>query len=328
MLYLESPRTDPYFNLALEQYLFDTVGQTQALFMLWQNANTIVVGKHQNACQEVNADFVREQGIRVVRRLSGGGAVYHDLGNLNFTFIAAAEDAALDLRLFCQPVARALGELGVAAEISGRNDITVDGRKVSGNAQYRKNGRVMHHGTILFDSDLEVVGRALNVPKDKIESKGVQSVRSRVTNLRPYLPAGVTLEAFKGVLARSVLGEERPARYELTDGDLRAVEALRESRYATWAWNWGASPKYSVRKERRVEGVGRLELYLAVKGGALTGLEVFGDFFGEGDADALSAALTGCPMEEAAVLRALEGLDLERQFHNLGAAELARIIVS
>lgn len=328
MLYVESPRTDPCFNLALEQHLFDTLGQTEEIFMLWRNDNTVVVGRHQNAWQEVNGPFVRDHGIRVVRRLSGGGAVYHDLGNLNFTFIAPAEDAALDLRLFCQPVAGALGALGVAAEITGRNDITVDGKKFSGNAQYRKNGRVMHHGTILFDSDLEVVGRALNVPGDKIASKGVASVRSRVTNLRPYLPAGVTLEEFQGLLARSVLGEDRPPRYELTAEDLGAVEALRESRYATWGWNWGASPRYTVRKERRVEGVGRLELYLAVKDGALTDLEVFGDFFGEGDAAALSAALAGCPMEEGAVLRALDGLDVERQFHNLSAGELARIIVS
>lgn len=329
MLYMESGSTDPYFNLALEQHLFDTVGQTQAIFMLWQNDNAIVVGRHQNTAEEINADFVREHDIKVVRRLSGGGAVYHDLGNLNFTFIAdAGVGLSLDLLLFCRPVAQALGMLGVIADLSGRNDITIRGQKFSGNAQYKKNGRVMHHGTIMFDSDLDVVGQALRVAPDKISSKGVKSVRARVTNVRPHLPKDVSLAEFKETLVRSIFGDAPLPRYTLTEADLTAVHALRESRYATWDWNYGASPKYELRKERRVEGVGKLECYLRVDKGCLTGLEVYGDFFGDGENVALSEALLGCPMEEQALLSALGAVDLEQCFHHLRPQELCQIILT
>ena len=174
MTFIEVKTTDPDFNLALEQYVFDQMPRNRGYFMLWQNDNAIIVGRHQNTLAEINEAFVREHGIRVVRRLSGGGAVYHDMGNLNFTYIVDASGGArLDLKLFCQPVADALGALGVQAEVNGRNDITIGGQKFSGNAQYVREGRVMHHGTILFDSDLSVVGQALKVDREKIAAKGV-----------------------------------------------------------------------------------------------------------------------------------------------------------
>lgn len=327
MLYVDCRSTDCYDNLALEQYLFDTVGRTQPVFMLWQNDNTIVVGKHQNTVEEINGEFVKERGIHVVRRLSGGGAVYHDLGNVNFTFITDAGDAAtLDLHMFCRPVAEALALLGVKAEVSGRNDITIDGQKFSGNAQYIKNGRVMHHGTILFDSDLEVVSKALKVSADKIESKGIKSIRSRVTNVRPHLERDVGLEEFKRVLIRSIFGTDHPDEWQPTEADRAAVQRLRDEQYATWAWNYGASPRYTARRERRIDGVGKLELYLRVEEGVLTGLELYGDFFGDGDTGELSAALTGCRMEESSVRKALEPIDLERYVHGLKPEELVRVL--
>ncbi|MEG1858389.1 MAG: lipoate--protein ligase, partial [Pseudoflavonifractor sp.] len=306
---------------------FDTVGQREEIFMLWQNENTVVVGRHQNTAAELNADFVRDHKVNVVRRLSGGGAVYHDLGNLNFTFIAEAGDSAgLDLHLFCLPVAKALAELGVKAEISGRNDITIDGQKFSGNAQYRKGSRVMHHGTIMFDCDLDTVAQALAVSPDKIQSKGVASVRSRVTNVRPHLPQDVTLAAFKAVLLRAIFGTDCPEGYTLTPADLTAVSALQAGRYDTFEWNYGASPKYSVHRQRRVEGVGQIDLYLDVEDGAIADMEVYGDFFGEGNSSDLAAALRGCKLQEEDLVRALQSTDMDRFFHNLRPWQLARIL--
>ena len=182
MIFIESDCHDPYFNLAMEQYVFDRLPREEDYFMLWPNENTIVVGKYQNTAAEVNASFVREHKIPVARRLSGGGAVYHDLGNINYTFITDAQKGSrLNFEKFCRPLVRVLQSLGVPAQVSGRNDVTIEGMKCSGSSQYIREGRIMHHGTILFDSDLDVLGKALIVPEDKIVSKGVASVRSRVT---------------------------------------------------------------------------------------------------------------------------------------------------
>ena len=209
MVYIESPSTNPAFNLALEQYVFDRMDRSQEYFMLWQNDNTVVIGKNQNAFAEVNQKVADAKHISVVRRLSGGGAVYHDLGNLNFTFILNAKDATdLDIRLFCQPIAELLRSLNVPAEVNGRNDISIEGKKFSGNSQYLKQGRIMHHGTLMFHSDLSVVADVLNVSADKFQSKAAKSVKARVTNIAPYLPEGFTLAQFKALLLKYILKEE------------------------------------------------------------------------------------------------------------------------
>ena len=229
--YLDLMTTDPSYNLAMEQYVFDCLPRDRMYFMLWQNDNAIIVGKYQNTIAEINEEAVRERGIRVVRRLSGGGAVYHDMGNLNFTFITdVGESNALDLKLFCEPVVRTLATLGVKAEVNGRNDITIDGKKFSGNSQYIRQGRVMHHGTIMFDSDLSVVSEALRVDPTKIQTKGIRSVRSRVTNVAEHLPEKVTLPEFRRILLENILKENPGEAYPLTQDDLAAVEKLRAER--------------------------------------------------------------------------------------------------
>ena len=265
MEYIASSCTDPRWNLALEQYVFDSMDRSRSYFMLWQNDNTIVVGKNQNTVAEINNDFVRDHNITVVRRLSGGGAVYHDLGNLNFTFITDADKIdGIDLHMFCVPIVETLRSFGVQSEISGRNDITVDGKKFSGNSQYVREGRVMHHGTILFDSDLSVVTQALCVKQEKLVSKGITSVKSRVTNLRPYLPEGTTLEDFEKRLLEylSVSSPIVPHPLTLTDHD--RIDKIRAERYAKWEWNYGYSPNYTDVRSRRIEGCGEIEVHLSV----------------------------------------------------------------
>ena len=329
MYYVESPSTDPYFNLALEQYVFDRLDRRHSYFMLWQNDNAIIVGKYQNTAEEIDAGYVKDHGISVVRRLSGGGAVYHDLGNLNFTFIAdSGQDQALDFASFCRPIAGALASLGVTVELSGRNDMTIDGKKFSGNSQYRKEGRVMHHGTILFDSDLEVIGKALRVSKDKIESKGVQSVRSRVTNVRPYLPQDIPIRAFWDALLEHMSRGPGLAPYPLSAQDLAAVEELRDSVYRRWEWNYGASPAYTVQKSRRVEGCGRLDAFLDVgRNGVLENAVFRGDFFSGADPAELAAMLKGCRLEEAALRAVLSGTEIGRYFHGMDLEDLLTVLL-
>jgi len=327
MRYIESPSTDPYFNLALEQYVFDRLDPAHRYFMLWRNDNAIIIGKHQNTAEEIDAEVVRKRGIRVVRRLSGGGALYHDLGNVNFTFVAP-EDAAnpLDFAAFCGPVIQALAVFGVRAELNGRNDITIDGKKFSGNAQYHKRHRVMHHGTVLYDSDLSVLGQCLVVPKDKIESRGLKSVRSRVTNIKDYMPEDIGVERFMAGLRDAMFRAYDMRPYDLTDEDLEGARRLQREVYETWDWNYGFSPNYSIRKSRRVDGCGKVEIHMDVEKGLITRLAFYGDYFGNIDNGDLRARLRGQRLERDALKGALAGIDVGAYFQNLGVETFLDIL--
>lgn len=326
MYYLESSSYDPSFNLALEQYVFDHLDRRHAYFMLWQNHNTIVVGKHQNTVGEINAAFVKEHNINVVRRLSGGGAVYHDMGNINFTFVADHEGSSFDFSTFCKPVVSALSSIGVTAQISGRNDMTIDGRKFSGNSQYMRQGRTMHHGTIMYDSDLSVLSQALAVSPDKIQSKGFQSVRSRVTNVRPHVQANYDTPAFYDILRQCVCGEYQAQPLHQDAIDWQEVQRLRDSQYHTWEWNYGHSPAFSLQRKRRIENVGQIELYLQVDNGIIGDTAFFGDYFGNGNTHELSSVLQNIPLREDALTQALSHVDIGYYFHGLTRENLVALI--
>ncbi len=316
MYYIPSNETDPYHNLALEQYVFDSLPKEHSYFMLWQNDNSIIIGKHQNTVSEINSAYVAERGIRVARRLSGGGAVYHDMGNLNFTFITDSSCDGFDFSMFCRPIQKALAYMGVSVDISGRNDMTIDGKKFSGNAQYIKKGRVMHHGTLMFDTDMSVLAGALNVSADKIESKGIKSVKSRVTNIKPYMrDQSVTTPLFWETLRQYMFRENGMENYALIEADLTDVARLRDEIYSTWDWNYGASPAYSVRKARRIEGCGNIEVFIDVdRQCIIVGAAFYGDYFGNGDSSELAGRLIGRRIEEADLRQALCGVDLCKYF--------------
>ncbi len=325
---LDLATTDPAFNLAAEEYVFSSLPRDRAYVMLWQNDRAVIIGKYQNTAAEVNGAAVEARGIRVVRRLSGGGAVYHDLGNLNFTVITDAQPGGrVDLALFCRPVVRTLARFGVAAEISGRNDVTAGGRKFSGNAQYLRDGRVMHHGTILFDSDLSAVQEALAVRAEKLAGKGVSSVRSRVTNLKPLLPPGVTLEEFRRVLLEELTDGREAERITFSDEDLAAIGRLKEARYDRWEWNWGASPPGTLRKRKRFEGCGTVEAVIALKKGCIESLTFQGDFFSTRDPAELADRLTGVPLREDEVRQHLAGIRVPDYFTGLEAADLTELLL-
>lgn len=328
MIYIESPSNDPHFNLALEQYVFDHMDRGNEYFMLWQNNNTIVVGKNQNTAEEVNQEYVDQNGIQVVRRLSGGGAVYHDMGNLNFTFIMDSGDMkALDFSLFCEPVIKVLAGLGVTAGVNGRNDIVIDGQKFSGNSQYIKKGRVMHHGTILYNSDLSCVANALNASKHKIQSKGIKSVRSRVTNVSSHLPIPISLEEFKRALLNQMSNNSDITPYPLNDDDMGKIIEIQKARYDLWNWNYGASPPYNVEKRRRIENCGEIILYLDVHQGIIRNFHLKGDFFGSGELQEIADRLTGCPIQRDSLVFALKDINIGHYINNITVDEFIDTIV-
>ncbi|HPT82403.1 MAG TPA: lipoate--protein ligase [Limnochordia bacterium] len=321
MIKVINNHTDPRINLAVEEYVLNYLDPSEEYAILWQNEPTVVIGRNQNTLAEVNSTFVKERGIHVVRRLSGGGAVYHDLGNLNFTFIVDAErERVSNFEYFTRPVIQALASLGVKAEFSGRNDITIDGKKFSGNAQYWSKGRLLHHGTILFNSDLSVVQEALNVKADKLQSKGVKSVRSRVTNIYPYLQKPITIEEFKEVLWKYLVPHGEGREYILSPEEWDIVHKIKEERYARWDWNYGASPECEVEKEARFSG-GKLELKFNVRAGLIEDLHIFGDFFGRRDVTELAQMLSGTPYRDDAVEQVLAEAEFEEFFFNITREE-------
>jgi lipoate-protein ligase A len=328
MRYIESPSTDPTLNLALEQYVFDTLSCNGEFFMLWQNRDSVIVGLHQNTAEEINRAYVDRNGIPVVRRLSGGGAVFHDLGNLNFSFITSVPDAGkLDYRSSCKPILEALEELGVYAETSGRNDITLNGKKFSGNARYVRNGHLMHHGTILFDTDLGKMAEGLRVPEDKIISKGVKSVPARVTNLRAHLPMDMTVMEFWTFLRKSIVGKKNMSAYTMTEQDWDAVAAIRCRRYATWEWNYGRSPDYSIRKRRRLPGFGDIRISMQVEDGKISAFATDGDYFGNRPCADIAAVLLHTRMDKNALFEVLSEVPLEEFYEGLPRDEFIRLIL-
>ena len=326
--YIENRITNPYYNLALEQFVFDRLDRGHSYFMLWQNHNSIIVGKHQNTREEINAEFVKEMNISVARRLSGGGAVYHDLGNLNFTFITGADRArGIDFSAFCEPVSCALRSLGVPVEFSGRNDMTVEGKKFSGNAQYIKEGRVMHHGTILYDSDIEILGKALRPREEKIESKGVKSVHGRVTNIRPYLKKDLSLEELWSALRDYMIGAFEMEKYTLNPAQIAEADRLMEDVYSRWSWNYGNSPPYTIRRAARIEGCGSIEILLDIgREGIIRNAAFYGDFFASQDPAGLGEILLGHHQDYEELKSLLAEVDVSRYFHGLDCETLLKLL--
>ena len=326
MYFIEGQSHDPAFNLALEEHLYRSVDEGHpGYFLLWRNDPSIIVGRFQNTAQEVNRPFIEERGINVVRRISGGGAVYHDLGNVNYSFIVPNDEGApFDFARHARPVIDALAKLGVAAESGGRNDLVIDGRKFSGSAQHMDRRRLLHHGTLLFDSDLSVLEQALNVDEEKFTSKGFKSVRSRVTNILPMLPKPISVSEFIDALRSSLSGT---GTYSLDETHVAAIHRLRDEKYATWEWNWGASPEFTERKVRRFPW-GKVEALLNVKEGVIRQARFYGDYFGAENREEIERALEGRLYREDALLKTLEGFPLERSFKGASTEEFLAFLLS
>lgn len=330
MLFIDNQGiTDPRMNLAIEEYALKHLPADDSYLLFYINEPSIIIGKHQNTIEEINAEYVRDQGIHVVRRLSGGGAVYHDLGNLNFSFITKDDGQSFhNFRKFTEPVIEALRSLGVEAELTGRNDIQVGERKISGNAQFSTRGRMFSHGTLLFDSEIDSVVSALNVNPEKIQSKGTKSIRSRVANIKEFLSKPMTIEQFRAELLRSIFGmdPDQVPQYKLTEEDWRQIERISAERYRNWDWNYGESPKCNIRNSKRFP-IGIVDIRLDVEDGRIQLAKIFGDFFGVGDVADIEERLQGARYEEQSVREALQGVDIKHYFGNLEFDSFIRLVM-
>lgn len=318
---------DPKLNLAVEEYILKHLNvEHEDYFLFYINGPSIIIGKNQNTSEEINLKYIEENGIDVVRRLSGGGAVYHDEGNLNFSFITKDDGNSFNnYKKFTQPIVDALKQLGVDAELTGRNDIQVGERKISGNAQFTTRGRMFSHGTLMFNSNIEEVVNSLNVSEEKMRSKGIKSVRSRVANITEFLEEEMAMEDFVEALLHSIYDGQEPERYVLRDEDWEIVQDISKERYANWDWNFGKSPKFDVESKRRFP-IGTIDVRLNVAKGTITEAKIYGDFFGVGDIQDVEQALVGTRFERGAIREQLSQLDIKHYFGNVELEELVDLI--
>ncbi len=323
MLCISHPGTDPYFNLAAEEHILKNLSAD--CFMLWRNDKTIVVGKHQNTLAEINMEYVRENHISVARRLSGGGAVYHDLGNLNFTFIInGIEGKLVDFKKFTLPVQEVLRNLSVNAEFTGKNNLTIKGKKISGNAEHVYKRRVLHHGTLLFSSEIDELSLALRVNPLKYRSKAVKSIRSRVTNIQEHLKAPIDVLQFKDMILEHIKNKYPDAiSYEFSNEDLISINKLREDKYLTWEWNFGYSPKYDFERSFMTRA-GSVQVSLNVSGGIIRNAKISGDLPGNPGISVLEVLLKGSRHEESELQKRLESIPFSEYFPDISAGEFIR----
>jgi lipoate---protein ligase len=323
MLYMETNSHDPTWNLALEEAAQEW-DQNEEIMMLWQNNNAIIVGRYQNAEKEINFDAANRLGVKVVRRSTGGGTVYHDLGNLNYSFIRPVDyTKKLEMTALSKPMEEALNFMGIPALAQGRNDITLEGKKISGTAQRIHNKRLLHHGTLLFDSNIDVLISVLNVDPSKIVSKGINSVRSRVTNIREHVSPEQfpDMQTFWSGLIDAFSKEGPLTRVEPPAELLDKARFLQETKYQTWEWNFGNAPAFQYHNTKRYPG-GNLEIDINVENGLISLCRICGDFLGLVELDDLESTFVGLKFTEADVLQKLQALDLSPYLGSITAEEV------
>jgi len=315
---------DPYYNLAVEEYFL--TNNDEDVFMLWRNNNTAVIGKNQNVYAEINIPYAKEKNITVVRRITGGGAVYHDLGNVNYTFITSREKSGvLNFSYFTSPIISVLSQYGINAELSGRNDILYNGMKFSGNAQYSTDSRTLHHGTLLFDSDLSIMPNLLTVDPDKIKSKSIKSVKSRVSNLKPLFEnSDIAVEDFMNLIGDHVQKMYRPTAHTITAAENEKILKLRE-KYASHDWTFTPRGTYENRAKKYFS-FGLVDIRYTVKCAVITHIGIYGDFFGTKDTAEIENLLTGVRHERHAVTAALENIKIENYIGSMTKADFINML--
>lgn len=323
-------------NLATEQYLMNNKEFNEPLVLFYIEGPCIIVGRNQNTLEEINHEYIEKNNIVVTRRLSGGGAVYQDLGNLCFSFVVNSDDNSFgDFASFTKPIVEALHEMGAtSAEVSGRNDLIVDGKKFSGNAMYAKNGKTFSHGTLSYDVDLDVLTKALHVNEDKIASKGIKSIRSRVTNIKPYLLPeyqNLTTEEFRDILLtklfdKNSIDDIKKFEYQVTPEDQKEIDKIFSKYYNNWDWVYGKSPKFTV-KQRKHFDMGTIDVRYSIENGKISTASIYGDFFGTKDIEIITHDLEGTRFETQDIKNVLNKYNLDDFFKGIKKEDIEKLML-
>lgn len=316
MRYLTNTSTDPYFNLAFDEYCLENLTCDEPCFYLWRNRPSVIIGLNQNAYSEVNLEYLNTHGICLARRVTGGGAVYHDLQNMNYTIIGKHPST--------EPVVQALRQLGVPAETTGRNDIFADGRKCSGYARRVSNNQEIIHGTLMYDVDLDTLTQVLDTPTSKMQAKGIASVRSRICNLKEYLPQFASLDELQSALQEILADGDGPLDFE--ESRLREVKKMADEKFSTWDFIYGRSHEADFIRKAKFP-CGTVEASIRINRGRITGLIFTGDFLFDEPADKLAAKLIGCRYDRTEVLAILQAQPIPRFFPGTTPGQLTGLLI-
>lgn len=316
MIIIKSPSSDASFNIASEEYLFNQ--KNDNIFLLYQNERSIIVGRKQNTLAEINHAYTKANNIQVVRRMSGGGAVFHDINNLNFCFIIRDMKVCENsFEYYTKPIISVLKDIGIEAKLEGRNDLTIDSKKFSGNAKYFKESTLLQHGTLLFDSNINDISQALNNDPSKFNDKAVKSIKSRVTNIKSHLNMPLSINEFENMIVNKVKELYSDAvYYEYNDQDYQEIEKLQTDKYSNWNWNFGKSPEYNYQKKIRCLG-GTIEVAMSIKNGFIEEFKLYGDFFSKADLDEFEKSFIGINHSYESTKAHLEKYKMEDLFVNV-----------
>ncbi|OYQ67445.1 lipoate--protein ligase [Aerococcus sp. 1KP-2016] len=335
MYYLKNERNgeeiyDPTYNLAIEYFLVNEKKLDEPILLFYINEPSIIIGKNQNTHVEINEEYVKEHNVHVVRRFSGGGAVYHDLGNICYCFITNDDGNSFrDFKKFTDPIIDSLHKMGVeGAELKGRNDLVIGDQKFSGNAMYATNGRMTSHGTLMFDVDIDETTKVLKPKAAKLKAKGVKSIRRRVTNIKPHMDdasQNMTLHEFRTALLLNIFDVENLdeiKEYQLTDQDWEFIDDFRSRYTNNDDWNYGENPDYEIIRDERT-AAGQIEFQFNISKGKIKEAKIYGDFFGLGEISDIEQALIGQEYTRENLLQVFESLNIKNYFGNVTAEELA-----